>query len=260
MLMKNFVLCRLVLSPRACQDPYLCIITNTYIRTISKVEGTGDLKSQISIMATEEDNFDIDIYGDGGEDYQEEGQVEPEEGNQITQEPTQSSESAIPKQGTFAGSAEPISNGHGDTYEIPNSPELGEQTDNVARKIGSTDESALDPLNLPKQAPQAQGMKRKEGNDDRFVDPGATTALFISDLHWWITDDDIRGWANQSECEDELEDMTFSEHKVNGKSKGYVQRLKCLSIGSLTICGQTSICSIQVTSSSHSSQTQDRIL
>ncbi|MCJ1393871.1 hypothetical protein MMC18_006747 [Xylographa bjoerkii] len=170
-------------------------------------------------MATEEDNFDIDIYGDGGEDYQEEGQVEPEEGNQTTQEPVQPSESAIPPPGTFVGSAEPKSNGHGDNEGL-NSPKVIEQADNVPHKIGSTDESVLDPLNLPKQAPQAQGLKRKEGIDDRFVDPGATTALFISDLHWWITDDDIRGWANQSECEDELEDMTFSEHKVNGKSKG----------------------------------------
>ena len=171
-------------------------------------------------MATEEDNFDIDIYGDGGEDYQEEGQVEPEEDNQTTREAAQLPESAVPTPGTFVDSAEPKSNVHGDS-EGPVGPEMIEQAENVAHKIGSTDESALDPLNLPKQAPQAQGLKRKEGIDDRFVDPGATTALFISDLHWWITDDDVRGWANQSECEDELDDMTFSEHKVNGKSKGY---------------------------------------
>ncbi|MCJ1322374.1 hypothetical protein MMC15_007722 [Xylographa vitiligo] len=170
-------------------------------------------------MATEEDNFDIDIYGDGGEDYHEEGQVEPEEDNQTTREPVQPSEPVVPTPGIFASSAEPKSNGHGDK-DGPVDSEINDQADNVAHKIGSTDESALDPLNLPKQAPQAQGLKRKEGIDDRFVDPGATTALFISDLHWWITDDDVRGWANQSECEDELEDMTFSEHKVNGKSKG----------------------------------------
>ncbi|MCJ1404200.1 hypothetical protein MMC11_007425 [Xylographa trunciseda] len=170
-------------------------------------------------MATEEDNFDIDIYGDGGEDYQEEGQVEPEEENQTTREPVQPSESVISTPGIIVDSAESKSNGHGENKGL-NSPEIDEQTDNVAHKIGSTDESALDPLNLPKQAPQVQGLKRKEGIDNRYVDPGATTALFISDLHWWITDDDVRGWANQSECEDELEDMTFSEHKVNGKSKG----------------------------------------
>jgi len=173
-------------------------------------------------MATEEDNFDIDIYGDGGEDYQEEGQVDPEEEKQTQEEPTHPSDSSVPTPGTFIGSAEPQANGHESQGEFKVEDEH-DQTNDVAHKIGSTDESALDPLHLPKRAPQTQGLKRKEGADDRFVDPGATTALFISDLHWWITDDDIRGWANQSECEDELDDMTFSEHKVNGKSKGYAQ-------------------------------------
>lgn len=90
------------------------------------------------------------------------------------------------------------------------------------QKIKSTDESGADSLNIPKQAPQQQGVKRKEGSDDRPIDPGATTALLISELHWWNTDDDIRGWVNQARVEDELKDITFSEHKVNGKSKGLV--------------------------------------
>ncbi|KAL2758459.1 hypothetical protein ACRALDRAFT_2040637 [Sodiomyces alcalophilus JCM 7366] len=68
-------------------------------------------------------------------------------------------------------------------------------------------------------APQ-QGVKRK--GDDRPIDPGATSAVTISELNWWTTDDDIRGYAHQAHCEDELKDVTFSEHKVNGKSKGQV--------------------------------------
>lgn len=67
-----------------------------------------------------------------------------------------------------------------------------------------------------------QGVKRKSDSDDRPLDPGATTALLVSDLNWWNTDDDIRGWVRDAHCEDELKDITFSEHKVNGKSKGYV--------------------------------------
>lgn len=67
-------------------------------------------------------------------------------------------------------------------------------------------------------APQ-QGVKRK--GDDRPIDPGATSAITISELNWWTTDDDIRGYARQAHCEEELKDVTFSEHKVNGKSKGY---------------------------------------
>lgn len=168
-------------------------------------------------MATEEDNFDIDIYGDGGEDYHEEGQVEGDQ-------PTEPADAPIPLESAPAAtvvhnSTDSTSEAQESHQDIKSENEHGEN--DVAHKIGSTDESALDPLHLPKQAPQTQGLKRKEGADDRFVDPGAMSALYISDLPWWITDDDIRGWANQSECEDELEDITFSEHKVNGKSKGY---------------------------------------
>lgn len=69
-------------------------------------------------------------------------------------------------------------------------------------------------------APQ-QGVKRKSEPDDRPVDPGATNALLISDLQWWNTEDEVRCWVHEAYCEDELKDITFSEHKVNGKSKGY---------------------------------------
>ena len=157
-------------------------------------------------MATEEDNFDIDIYGDGGEEYQEEGQVGDAEQSVVEQPQDPDSHTSRDVQS------------HDDTpnpdHNTPTNADAGSQ------KIGSTDTSALDALQVPKQAPQIQGLKRRGSTDHRPVDPGATAALFVSELHWWITDDDIRGWANQSECEDELEEITFSEHKVNGKSKG----------------------------------------
>lgn len=163
-------------------------------------------------MASEEDNFDIDIYGDGGEDY---GQDATQEEVKADEKPDEAPESmeTIP-----TASSEPQLDGQTENIGVKQEAHI-EQSD-VAQKIASTDQSAPDPVHLPKQAPQAQGLKRKEGADDRFVDPGATSALFVSDLHWWINDDDVRGWANQSQCEDELEDITFSEHKVNGKSKG----------------------------------------
>lgn len=65
-----------------------------------------------------------------------------------------------------------------------------------------------------------RSYSRDEGGSS--IDPSATTALMVSELNWWTTDDDIRGWLRQGGCEDGIKDMTFSEHKVNGKSKGYV--------------------------------------
>ena len=160
-------------------------------------------------MAAEEDNFDIDIYGDGGEDDLNEArdvEMKVEEAPDQAIQPTKASPSAT---------GHPSANG-----QLADLERTEHEGNDVAQKIASTDESGSDPVQLPKQAPQTQGLKRKDGIDDRDVDPGATTALFVSELHWWVNDDDVRGWANQSQCEDELEDITFSEHKVNGKSKG----------------------------------------
>ncbi|KJZ79354.1 hypothetical protein HIM_01505 [Hirsutella minnesotensis 3608] len=70
------------------------------------------------------------------------------------------------------------------------------------------------------EATSQQGVKRKSEEADRPVDPNATSAVMISELNWWTTDDDIRGWLRKAECEDEVKELTFSEHKVNGKSKG----------------------------------------
>lgn len=171
-------------------------------------------------MATEEDNFDIDIYGDGGEDYQQETQGGVEYKTQ------DSTELSLDTTNTRTQETNGVSTAEGENKTSPSHYD-GSKTSNGSymlgdgqQKISSTDGPSQDQLQPPKQAPQQQGVKRKEGSDDRPIDPGATTALFISDLHWWTTDDDIRGWVNQSECEDELRDITFSEHKVNGKSKG----------------------------------------
>lgn len=96
----------------------------------------------------------------------------------------------------------------------------GDQDGSATAYNEQTGDDGMEDQNDDQSAPQ-QGVKRKqEETDDRPVDPGATNALLVSDMQWWVTEDEIRGWVNSAACEDELKDITFSEHKVNGKSKG----------------------------------------
>ncbi|KAJ4298585.1 hypothetical protein N0V88_003615 [Collariella sp. IMI 366227] len=142
-------------------------------------------------MADEE--FEIDVYGDSAND-----QADQNHGNQSHGDGNQQSYDDAHNRNGESGHYE-------DYHEEPKGAEEG-----GAHQTGSQ----TPPL------PRQQGVKRKEGADDRPVDPGASTALLISELNWWNTDDDIRGWVRQAGCEHELVDITFSEHKINGKSKG----------------------------------------
>jgi len=152
-------------------------------------------------MATEEDNFDIDIYGDG--EGETNGKDNGEHGRQ-----DELDSSATPAV-SVAQITQPAM-----TVQLP-------KTDSSLSTQVNTEQVKERPEEKIKPPPQ-QGIKRKETSDERPIDNGATNALMVSDLHWWTTEDDIRGWANGAGAEDELREITFSEHKVNGKSKGYV--------------------------------------
>jgi hypothetical protein len=147
-------------------------------------------------MADEE--FEIDVYGDSANDHGDIDQGSHDQGN-----------------GDHQGyEGEEAQDGDGDHHhdDYPN----GHREENMDEGGASRTQSGSP---APQQRPQ-QGVKRKEGSDERPVDPGATTALLVSELNWWNTDDDIRGWVRQAGCEHELKEITFSEHKINGKSKG----------------------------------------
>lgn len=166
-------------------------------------------------MASEEDKFDHEFYeeADGSKD-QDSGDHKQSEADQdydidldLGDGDTAAENGHNEPQQAVSNEEASHSNGHYDSKESQ-------------QRIASTDESAKDTVNIPRQPPQEQGLKRKGSIDERPMDPGATTALLISDLSWWHTEDDIRGWVNQAGVEDELKEITFSEHKVNGKSKG----------------------------------------
>jgi len=160
----------------------------------------------------DDDNFDIDIYGD--DTYQDtsapQDTVITEDAPKQTSDTTDSAnQNAATDHAAKQDSVGQATNGDG-------------HHEHGVQQISSTGGSAGG-HEVHKQAPQQQGTKRKQGeDDDRPMDPGATAALMINDVQWWVSEEDIRGWANQSGCEDELNEVTFNEHKVNGKSKGQV--------------------------------------
>lgn len=141
-----------------------------------------------------EEEFEIDVYGD------EHGANEHADGDDSH---------------TYDGEDSHDANGNANRDYQGQDQDQGHRDD----AMDDTYDHQRSPGGTPQDRPQ-QGVKRKEGSDERPVDPGATSALVISELNWWNTDDDIRGWVRDADCESELKDITFSEHKVNGKSKG----------------------------------------
>ena len=180
------------------------------------------------MTTNDEDNFDIDIYGDGEEPTSEnltdgDGTLKISDGTLSIDQEEKSSikETALTSKHTV-DTVSKAQSGH--DSKMTNAADSTAQDGSTKNQpIASSDGPSSDKRSeIPRQAPQKQGVKRKEGagDDERLVDAGATTALVIAELHWWTTEDDLRGWVNQSECEDELKSITFHEHKVNGKSKG----------------------------------------
>lgn len=134
-----------------------------------------------------DDDFDIDVYAEGGSEQQQQDESQDRNGQE---------------------------------YEDDHHGEGGEDNmDDHQQDYQDDDREQQRDHHADGSRPQ-QGVKRKSEEDDRPVDQNATTAVMISELNWWATDDDIRGWITEAGCEGDLKDLTFSEHKVNGKSKG----------------------------------------
>lgn len=149
-----------------------------------------------------EEDYEIDVYGDaqdGGQEQQQGGAEDYGDNTPMNEAP----------ESVDAGHEAQNGNGNHDGSENGNRDVNGDGNDDQNNEQSASGSSA----------PQ-HGVKRKSEPDERPVDPSATAALLISELQWWNTEDEVRNWVRDAGCEDELKEITFSEHKVNGKSKG----------------------------------------
>jgi len=148
----------------------------------------------------DEDNFDIDIYGDeAGNDYQQDGTttVSASASAANDKKPEPPKQEPVPSTTTTTTTT---------TATAPSAP---------TSSISSTNP----PSSIPAK-PAQQSLKRKEPSDDRQSDPNASSSLILSDLNWWVSEDLIRSWALATECEKDIVEITFHEYKANGRSNG----------------------------------------
>ncbi len=145
-----------------------------------------------------EADFEIDFYGDAANDQQNHQEGGHKEG-----------ENEYRGDHDDHGKVDHGDQGHHDDHGDHDQHNREEHGDDHQRRASEAEDTS-----------SRQGVKRKSEEDDRPVDANATAAVMISELSWWTTDDDIRGWLRGADCEAEVKELTFSEHKVNGKSKG----------------------------------------
>jgi hypothetical protein len=118
-------------------------------------------------------------------------------------------------------------NGQSNTYshsQYQSSPQQTQQPANAAgQNFGYNNFGYYNP-NYNKSMNYNSTMMNNNGvNSNATVGGAATTpALHISNLDWWTTEEDVRGWAVDIDCEDQIKLLAFDEHKINGKSKGAV--------------------------------------
>lgn len=159
-------------------------------------------------MSTEDDTFDIDIYGDEAQENQQTHQKENPEDLLFDDDDFgyDGVEDAQPttEHGDVANNG---SNGPSEQVSAPTGPSQG-----MKRKAENEDYGDEEYRN--------RQQSTSTTSHQRPTDPAATAALKVHDLHWWTTEEDVRVFCAAASVEDQLRDIMFGEHKINGKSRG----------------------------------------
>ncbi|KAI9281077.1 hypothetical protein BY458DRAFT_430117 [Sporodiniella umbellata] len=56
----------------------------------------------------------------------------------------------------------------------------------------------------------------------RGISNQPTSSIYLGELHWYTTDNDVREPLKKAQLIEHLKELTFFENKMNGKSKGIV--------------------------------------
>lgn len=172
-------------------------------------------------MSGEDDTFDLDIYGDEENQQQQQQQQQQQEENpedridfgDDSYDGNGNADDAQPDANATikedASSNQTAAAAAGQKRKAPDDGyDEHQNTTNAAAAAATPSNSATPSVRPTSSAATAQ------------VDPNATLALKLSELHWWTTEEDLRSFCATAGVESELIDIAFGEHKINGKSRG----------------------------------------
>jgi hypothetical protein len=175
-------------------------------------------------MATEDDTFDIDIYGDEPSEAQpteaqgandEEYELDFSTTNEETFNADESTAQAVAGDEEVEEMRTTTEAKHAESKDAPQ-PQQG--TKRKAPDDGYADgrEANYDPDN-----PAVDGFAVSlDARHTPAKDPYAMPALRLTELQWWTTEEDLRSFCAKAGVEDQLKELSFGEHKINGKSRG----------------------------------------